>query len=436
MSRFFKQLPALALLVAVAAPALAVEPADEGYFEEKVKPIFEAHCYKCHGPDKDKGKLQLHTNKLAFKEDYNIIPGDAKESELHIRVSLPPNDTDVMPPEGNPPLLQDEQDIIKAWINAGAKWPDSANEIVHEIPTIDLPDMTDAQKQAEAKGLAAVRDTGALAMKVASNTEAVDVNFALQGDAANDESLKSLNGLEPTLVWLNLARTKVTDAGLAQLKPFKELRRLHLENTGVGDAGLSHLAGLDKLEYLNLYGTSVTDSGLGSVTKLKNLKKLYLWQTAVTEEGVAKLQKAMPNLIVDIGKYPEVKVVDPEPVAEAPAEGGEIINKTCPVSGKPVDAAKFVVFQEQKVGFCCDNCKGNFEKEPDKFISKIENFKPKAEPVAAIINTKCPVSGKDVNEAQFVVYKEKKVAFCCGNCKANFEKEPEKFAGKIAELRE
>ncbi|MFN5906304.1 MAG: hypothetical protein ACK5A3_09650, partial [Planctomyces sp.] len=42
----------------------------------------------------------------------------------------------------------------------------------------------------------------------------------------------------------------------------------------------------------------------------------------------------------------------------------------------------------------------------------------------------CPVSGKDAVRDQSVAYKEKKVYFCCGNCKAAYEKEPTKFTNK------
>ena len=44
-------------------------------------------------------------------------------------------------------------------------------------------------------------------------------------------------GLEPSLVWLNLSGTAVTDAGLAKLAGFRQLRRLNLSRTSVTAAG-------------------------------------------------------------------------------------------------------------------------------------------------------------------------------------------------------
>jgi len=64
-----------------------------------------------------------------------------------------------------------------------------------------------------------------------------------------------------SLIHLNLAGTKVTDASLVYLRGLKNLTRLHLEKTRVTDAGLANLRGLTELTYLNLYGTAITDAG-------------------------------------------------------------------------------------------------------------------------------------------------------------------------------
>jgi len=48
--------------------------------------------------------------------------------------------------------------------------------------------------------------------------------------------------------------------------------------------------------------------------------------------------------------------------------------------------------------------------------------------------TKCPVSGKPINPEHFVDFKGKKVYFCCPNCPAAFEKDPEKFVAKLPQF--
>ena len=178
---------------------------------------------------------------------------------------------------------------------------------------------------ADAAAVQKINALGGGAMPLAANTNLISVNFSLAGSKIDDAALESLKGVGEQLVWLNLANTAVTDAGLKGLAGFKNLRRLHLEKTGVGDEGLASVKGLAELQYLNLYGTKVTDKGLASLAGLKKLKNVYLWQTAVTDAGAADLAKALPGLYINRGIDPPAKVVEiaapTPPPAAAPAAG-------------------------------------------------------------------------------------------------------------------
>jgi len=48
---------------------------------------------------------------------------------------------------------------------------------------------------------------------------------------------------------------------------------------------------------------------------------------------------------------------------------------TCPVMGGTIDKNVFVEYQGKKVYFCCPQCKAEFEKSPEKYISKLPQFK-------------------------------------------------------------
>ncbi len=48
--------------------------------------------------------------------------------------------------------------------------------------------------------------------------------------------------------------------------------------------------------------------------------------------------------------------------------------KICPVMGQPVDPNVFVEYQGKKVYFCCDDCKAQFQADPEKYISKLPQF--------------------------------------------------------------
>src|SRR6185436_17957001 len=55
-------------------------------FVKDIKPIFEANCVKCHGPEKQKGGLRLDIKAIALKggDDYApvIVPGKSADSPL------------------------------------------------------------------------------------------------------------------------------------------------------------------------------------------------------------------------------------------------------------------------------------------------------------------------------------------------------------------
>lgn len=301
-----KWLAALAV-VALAGVARAEDKID---FAKQIRPFIADTCYKCHGEKKVKGKLRLDSL-AAFqaggKDGKVIDPGHPEKSDLYRRITLSKDDDDVMPPEGDP-VPKDKQELIKQWIAQGASFGDwksdvgaavassgpsnSAGPAEPQLPTVAV---------ADAGAMNKIRQTGALAMPLAQNTNLVEVDLNLVGDHIDDAQLADLAPVAEQVAALNLARTKVTDDGLKAVEPLKNLRKLHLENTKIGDAGLTHLKGLTNLEYLNLYGTQVTDSGLPELEGLKNLKALYLWQTKVTPAGVEKLKQALPKCDINTG---------------------------------------------------------------------------------------------------------------------------------------
>ncbi len=122
--------PTLLLFVLLPWPAFqapAAEP-ERADFARDVRPILERSCWKCHGPEKQKGglRLDLRTAALGVGDSGSraITPGKADESELIRRVET----ADVeerMPPKSDP-LGRDEIRVLRAWIDQGAAWPETA----------------------------------------------------------------------------------------------------------------------------------------------------------------------------------------------------------------------------------------------------------------------------------------------------------------------
>jgi len=51
-----------------------------------------------------------------------------------------------------------------------------------------------------------------------------------------------------------------------------------------------------------------------------------------------------------------------------------IEQKTCPVMEGAINKDIFTEYKGKKVYFCCAGCKEKFEKEPEKYISKLPQF--------------------------------------------------------------
>jgi Leucine Rich repeats (2 copies) len=66
---------------------------------------------------------------------------------------------------------------------------------------------------------------------------------------------------------LNLSETKITDAALATLLAFPQLRSLDLSNTAITDAGFKQLAGLTNLDEVWIEGCNVSPAARGYLSR-------------------------------------------------------------------------------------------------------------------------------------------------------------------------
>jgi formylglycine-generating enzyme required for sulfatase activity len=115
-----------AVLAVVAAVPLAGIGAEKIDFRVEVKPILESACLSCHGSEKPKGNLRLDTKADAVKggdKGTAIVPRTPDKSLLYTSTILPPNHDDIMPPKGNP-LTKSQTEVLRAWIQEGAAWPE------------------------------------------------------------------------------------------------------------------------------------------------------------------------------------------------------------------------------------------------------------------------------------------------------------------------
>lgn len=105
------------------AVAFAAEPAG---FQSRVVPFFEAHCIGCHGPEKSKGKVTLHT-----------LGGDLAEGKdlEQWETILEVLESGEMPPEDEPQPDKADREAMVRWIEAGLRERVSSEAREERIPT-------------------------------------------------------------------------------------------------------------------------------------------------------------------------------------------------------------------------------------------------------------------------------------------------------------
>jgi mono/diheme cytochrome c family protein len=122
-------LPLLALLGFTLSLRADDRPAAD--YQRDVLPLFQARCYKCHDARKQQSGFRLDVRSAALRGGESgkpaIVPGRSNQSELIRRVTTAEG-SEAMPP-GKTRLTPAEVQLLRSWVDAGARWPDAlANE--------------------------------------------------------------------------------------------------------------------------------------------------------------------------------------------------------------------------------------------------------------------------------------------------------------------
>jgi hypothetical protein len=94
-------------------------------YARDVRPILSAHCYACHGSKKQKSGLRLDSVAALLEGGDSgpaIVPGKSTQSRLIKAVTGGVGeDIPAMPPKGETRLTAREIDVLRVWIDGGAK---------------------------------------------------------------------------------------------------------------------------------------------------------------------------------------------------------------------------------------------------------------------------------------------------------------------------
>jgi mono/diheme cytochrome c family protein len=109
---------ALALLAAAGARAAEMVPS----YTRDIKPLLENYCVHCHKPGKAKAGVDLSTYTAMLRGSKKgkkiVIPGQPHHSTVqHTMDGGRPS----MPPRREKQMKEEEIELVRAWIKAGAK---------------------------------------------------------------------------------------------------------------------------------------------------------------------------------------------------------------------------------------------------------------------------------------------------------------------------
>ena len=97
-------------------------------FNQQIRPLLSNKCFACHGPDANQREAGLRldleasaTAKLASGARA-IVPGDLNQSEIWQRINSEDEFSRMPPKEHSNPLSSAEKQLIKQWIQQGAKY--------------------------------------------------------------------------------------------------------------------------------------------------------------------------------------------------------------------------------------------------------------------------------------------------------------------------
>lgn len=106
--------------------SLRAETPDVIDFKKQIKPLLESACVHCHSEKSSKGDLLLTTLEAAVKGGENgtsLVPGNPEKSPLYTTTILSAEDDAVMPPKKEGLLAKEQSELLKRWVQQGAKWP-------------------------------------------------------------------------------------------------------------------------------------------------------------------------------------------------------------------------------------------------------------------------------------------------------------------------
>ena len=238
--------------------------------------------------------------------------GDALNSHIIQRASLPLENKEHMPPKGKPQLTTDEIALLSAWINEGADVKKAFKNYLASSETKKIASKFVGTKSAikEAKvytfsmpsesALAAVNTPFCTVFPFATGSPALQADFFVS-KKFDRKVLENLSKVGEQLVILNLSKMPLKDEDLSLIANFPNLEKLNLNQTDITGITLEQLKKCKNLESVALAGTKISKENLQKILDLPKLKEVFVWNTDINEVAVNELGKKYTKIKFDRG---------------------------------------------------------------------------------------------------------------------------------------
>ena len=280
-------------------------------YEEVIKPILNNKCVSCHNPKKEKGELQLHSQEGILKGGENggiLVVSEASRSELFIRMDLPKDNEDHMPPKDKTQPTKEEIRLVGAWIDAGHPFDKSIGEtglekelflsffpqkLDNDFPDIDIV-------AAASDSIRAIEQQGVHVDPISKATSFLQVS-CINKPAFTDADFELLLPLVDQIAILDLGGTQVTDSIFGKLTALPHLTVLKLDHTEITGKNIEQLSILEHLKSINLTHSKFGEPHLSALSTFKKLRTVYVYNTLVKSDGAPKPDDG--KIYIDYGDY-------------------------------------------------------------------------------------------------------------------------------------
>ena len=124
MRRIFATILAASSAHAAPAPPMAPTHEQVEFFEKSVRPVLVEHCYKCHGPEKQKGDLRVDSREALLKGTDSgpiVVPGDPMKGTFIKSIR---HEIENKMPVKAPKLSEEKIAALTEWVKMGMPWPE------------------------------------------------------------------------------------------------------------------------------------------------------------------------------------------------------------------------------------------------------------------------------------------------------------------------